>query len=475
MRFLGLDIGTTTITGLVLDVVSGEVLGIHTAPNASETTRRDDREKGRSEWDAEAMVQTAIRVVRDAAQEAGDIRGIGVTGQMHGMLLAGSDGEPQGPFVGWQDRRGMEVHPGSTETYVDSLARMAKTTGGLTRGCRPHSGYMGVTLFWMAANGLLPEDGVTASFMPDYIVSRLTGQAPVTDPTDAASSALFDVVGGCWHTGLLSELGLSGKVLPRVKSSATCAGGLTKAVSGQTGLPEGLPVGVACGDNQASFAGSVGDYSDSVLVNVGTGGQVSAYAARAESCGELEARPFMDGGCLLVGAGLVGGRSYAWLRDFFRGIGRVFFNASGDEDLYEAMNLLASEVASGSDGLTCEPVFTGTRRRPDRRGLWAGVGTANFTPGHMARALLEGLSEQFYALYGEMGRQHLADRTKLVGSGNGIRANSVLREILAARFGMELLVPAHREEAAFGAALLGAVSEGVLGDLREGGGLIRYI
>ena len=471
MRFLGLDIGTTTITAVVVDVKSGEVVTVQSAANDAEVTLGEDKKKGRSEWDAECMMQVAFGVMKQAVDGVGHVDGVGVTGQMHGMLLV-DDGSPVGSFVGWQDRRGMDVM-NAGETYVGQMRRVSEDLGAFARGCRPHPGYLGTTLFWLAQQGVV-KDGMTASFIPDYAVARLTGTKPVTDATDAAGSGLFDVMDGVWHGDLIDALGLSVACLPEVVDSGTCAGKVTQAVADVTGLQVGTPVCVACGDNQASFLGSVGDLDGSVLVNVGTGGQVSVHVGEVKATDELEARPFVDGGFLLVGAGLVGGRSYAWLRDFLRDIGKTFFGGTGDEDLYEAMNRLATDVAPGSDGLLCEPLFTGTRREPDRRGVWSGVGTANFSAGHMARALLEGLTEQFARLYDEMNEMGVGGRTKLIGAGNGIRKNALLCSILEDRFGLAMQVPVHTEEAAFGAALMGAVSAGEK-SVANVGKVIRYM
>lgn len=472
-NYLGVDVGTSTITAVVVDVDSGGVERAATVPNRSETTCVTDRGRGRSEWDAGRMADDAALAIGEAVAGAGPIEGIGVTGQQHGMLLVSDDGGPMGPFVGWQDRRGLDPAGGGGETYVDRMRRAAEEVGA--RGCRPTAGYLGTTLYWMAENGELPESSFIACFMPDFVVSSLTGTRPVTDPTDAAGSGLYDIHERQYHKGLVEALGLSCSWLPDVRSSASQAGELTGKHAELTGLPEGLPVTVACGDNQASFAGSVADYAESLLINIGTGGQLSVHVDRAESTESLEARPYVDGRFLLVGAGLVGGRSYAWLRDFFREVGRSFFGAAGDGDLYEAMNRLAAEIPDGADGLSCEPLFTGTRREPECRGTWSGVGTANFTPGHMGRALLEGLAAQFREHYEEMDGLGCGGRTKLVGSGNGVRKNRLLQEIIQDCFGMTISIPVHTEEAAYGAALLAAVGNGVFSGFDAAGKVIDYL
>ena len=139
------------------------------------------------------------------------------------------------------------------------------------------------------------------------------------------------------------------------------------------------------------------------------------------------------------------------------------------------MNGLAAAVSTGADGLRCEPLFTGTRREPLRRAKWEGVGMGNFSPGHLARALLEGVAGQFRDSYNEMERLGAGGRVTLVGAGNGIRKNPLLREIFQDAFGMPMAIPVHTEEAAFGAALLAAVGDGRFGSFLEAGKMIRYV
>jgi sugar (pentulose or hexulose) kinase len=231
---------------------------------------------------------------------------------------------------------------------------------------------------------------------------------------------------------------------------------------------------VGIGDNQASFLGGVANRADTVLVNVGTGAQVAAYTDRFDFDPLLETRPFPGGGFLLVCAGLCGGRSYALLESFYRKVGKLLFEVTPVEPLYEAMNRLAAEVPGGADGLCCAPLFTGTRAQPDLRALWAGVSPTNFTPGHMARALLEGMARTFGNGYEAIVRLTGSKRSRLVGAGNGLRENRVLAEIVAGEMRLPLALPVHREEAAYGAALLASVGAGIYPDLLSAGRLIRY-
>jgi sedoheptulokinase len=160
----------------------------------------------------------------------------------------------------------------------------------------------------------------------------------------------------------------------------------------------------------------------------------------------LEARPYLEGAHLLVGASLNGGSAYAALRDLFR--------SAGVErgDLYAAMDGWARAVPKGCDGLVCEAGFWGERGRPDLTGTFRGLSPRTFTPGHLARAILEGMARNLHEIWIRAG----SPSGDIVGSGNALRNNPLLREILTECIGADVDLADHREEAAVGAALLAA-------------------
>ncbi len=383
---------------------------------------------------------------------------------MHGMVLLDAGAQPVSPFIGWQDQRCEERISGD-KTYLQQMIELAGN-GFEHSGCTPATGYMGATLFWLQHNDLLPAH-TTACFAPDYLVSRLCDRQPVTDPTNAASAGLFDVMAGTWNDELIASLGLCVTHLPPVQPSCRAVGHLTKSAATRTGLPVGLAVTNGCGDNQASFAGSVADYGRSVLVNIGTGAQISAFTEEPLLAQGLDLRPALGGGFLLVGATLCGGHSYQLLRDFFYQVGSDIFGLADMPQIYDVLNQLAGEVPPGADGLHCEPLFTGSREQPERRAVWQGMSDANFTPGHMTRALLEGLAEQIKMLYERMQQAGLGDHDLLVGSGNAIRKNQLLADIMSAWFGLPLQMTTYMEEAAVGAALCATVATGQFSDIQQ--------
>ena len=475
---VGLDIGTTTVGAVIFDTATGRLAASCTLPHTARTGGVPADDPLAAELDLRALrsatLECLARAISRVGRTAQSVCGIGVTGQMHGVALLDAHGDPVAPVITWQDRRVEEAIPGEGCTWLDAFIERAGGPGAFDcAGCMPAAGYLGPTLYRLVRLGQLPAETAAACFIPDATVTFLTGATPCTDPTDAASSGVFDVRTRQWHWPIIDRLGLPANLLPEVRPSGAHAGELLPDAAEQTGLPAGTPVFGAVGDNQASFLGSVRGPGESLLLNVGTGSQISAVTDSFAQVPGLEVRPFVDERCLVVGGGLFGGRSYASLRDFFRSVGASFFGAKTDDELYDEMTRLAAEVPPGCEGVRCSPLFTGTRDDPSLRGAFTGLAPHTFTPGHVTRALLEGIAEAFYAFYERM-RPVVGERGVLVGSGNAVRKNRLLAEILSRRFGAELHIPALREEAAVGAALMAAVGAGEFRTPREAAQVLEY-
>ncbi len=474
---LGVDLGTTTITALALDTDTGTLRARATCTNNADITAAADRVRGYSEWDAPQMITLAGRALRSVADqlgtEANRVAGLGITGQQHGMVIVDAALKPLTPFVNWQDRRAEQVGRRSGLTLTQEARRRVGPQAPHRAGCQLASGFLAVTLFALKESGRLPAQG-TACFLMDYLSALLTGQSPITDPTCAASAGVFDLTLHDWDQEAIDRLELPVSFFPAVRPSGSLLGSLRAEWAAELGFPMGMPVFVGIGDNQASFLGSVAEPAQTVLVNIGTGGQVARVTTQPLYEPPLEARPFFGGSFLLVCAGLSGGRAYAALEGFFRQVARDLLAQPDPASLYDRLNTLAAQVPRGADGLRCEPFFSGTRYEPERRGVWTGMSATNFTPAHLTRALLEGMAHAFHNGYEAMQPHLPAPAQRLVGAGNGVRENPLMGVLLAEEFGLAVEIPVHREEAAYGAALLAAVSAGIFPDLTAAGRLIRY-
>ena len=420
-------------------------------------------------------MQCLARLVAQAGLTPAAVQGIGVTGQQHGVALIRPGAVPAAPAITWQDLRVQQPLPG---TGTPVLERFIAAAGGReafrNTGCLPAAGFLGPSLYWLALQDALPDPPVTACFIPDAVVSFLTGAATVCEPTLAASSGIFDIRANCWESTLLERLNLPARLFPPVGRAGDVVGGLRRELAEEIGLTSGTAVTIALGDNQASFIGSAQEPARSLLLNVGTGGQISARTDSFHFIPGLENRPFPGGRYLLIGGGLFGGRSYAYLERFFQQVGAQLLDAELPADLYARMTELAATVPAGSDGLRCEPFFTGSRTDPTLRASFSGLSPDNFTPAHFVRALLEGMADGFYAFFEQM-KPVVGTRPLLVGAGNGVRQNRLLARILARRFEKPLLIPSHTEEAAVGAAVAAAVGLGLFADLdTAAGALLDY-
>jgi|TARA_B110000438_G_scaffold144280_1_gene138998 sugar (pentulose or hexulose) kinase len=461
---LGLDIGTTTITALALDAKSGQTIAFHSVANKTQVIKPSTDPQGRSEWDAVLILQRAADCLRNVAQELGDrvsdVSGLGITGQQHGVVLVDQDLHCVTSYINWQDRRGeMSASDldGNHDTFIDFALGLIGTDTQQRHGCQLATGYMGCTLAWLHHYDCLPSGENTAAFIMDYVAATFAASKIVSSPSSAASSGIFDVHQQAWNLNAINALGLSSDIFPAIGKATDVLGGLSEEWATTMHLPEGIPVFVACGDNQASFVGTVTDSKTQLLINVGTGGQVAMFSETAVDHPDLEVRPFPLGGYLLVNAGLCGGRSFAELERFFAATLRDFTGSAPSDDLFHQMCELANAVPAGSDGLRCSPLFTGTRSRPELRASWEHVGLDNFTAGHLVRALLEGMARVFSDGYAMMKEVTGCEMTHIVGAGNGLRKNALLRECVELELQLPLQIAAAREEACIGAAMIAAI------------------
>ena len=272
----------------------------------------------------------------------------------------------------------------------------------------------------------------------DYITMKLTGgKTPVTHISNAAGLGFYSFETFDFDSSALEKIGCDSKMLPRVTAEPEVIGTDSN----------GIPVTVAVGDNQASFLGSVTN-KESVLVNIGTGSQVSVLTDKKSGFAAGEIRPFSKTENLLVGAPLCGGRSYALLKSFFEKT-LDCFGVTAD-NIYSVMDKMAVEDIDNCS-LSVDTRFCGTRRDPDIKGAVLQITEDNFTPQQLTRGFLIGMCRELYSFYEQMEKLTGKKRTHLVGSGNGVRKNKILQYYLEETFKMPLEIPANTEEAAFGA------------------------
>lgn len=430
MRAVSLDIGTTSISAVVMDALSGETEKAYTISNDSFLSSVQKWEKLQ---DPEKIRAKVLHLLDEIIEQFTEIGVIGLTGQMHGIVYLNQRGESVSPLYTWQDARG-NLKEETGKSLCDSLQEKY--------GLKIFSGYGLVTHLYNEKHGLVPKDAVSLCTIMDYIGICLTKSGkPVIHSSNAASFGFYDLKENCFRQDILKAEGVSASILPEVTGNVSILGSY-----------RGIPVCIPIGDNQASFLGSVDSVQDEILVNMGTGGQISLWTKKIMEAENIEMRPFIEDSYLAVGASLCGGRAYAILADFFRKCAEAM--GVKEFEPYSFMKQMLEETLSGT-GLSVDTRFSGTRENPEQRGSVEHIGIDNFTPQSLTRGVLEGMIQELFDYYKVMQAGLGIQRKAIVASGNGMRKNSDLQRIASEKFQMPLRLAERTEEAACGAALAG--------------------
>lgn len=452
MKALGIDIGTTTVCAIVLDTETGDVLKAVTEDNG---TFRDDCEKFEKIQSPDKILEKAMKLVNDLKEEFSPISCIGVTGQMHGIVYLDENADAVSGLYIWQDGSGNQIKENG-KTYAAYLSELT--------GYSMSTGFGGTTYYYHSQNGKVPANAKTFCTIHDYVALKLAGiNKPIMHSSDAASYGLYDIKNGCFDKEAIEKAGLDFDMFPEVTTENKIIGK----------FEDEIPVSVAIGDNQASFIGSVCDVDDCLLVNVGTGSQMS-FATKSVTAPEgLEIRPCIDDSMIIVGSSLCGGRAFALLENFLRETAEL---VTGEKvkSAYPGMDKYLDENEDDGSSVEISTLFSGSRKNPDDKASITNIGIDNFTPGSFIYGMLNGMAHELKEMY-DSATAVVSERPKqLIGSGNGIRKTAALRKIFSDMFGAELKVPVHKEEAAFGAALFSLTSAHFYDTIKETQMLIKY-
>ena len=444
MNFLGIDIGTSSICGIVYNTVSKDIVSIAKINN-TDMLSCNVWEKVQ---DANAIVDIVLDLIQELRIQYPDIKGIGLSGQMHGILYVNAEGEAVSPLYTWQDMRGSLLY----KDGMSYAAYLSKQTGFPLS-----TGFGLVTHYYNKVNSLVPQNAVKLCTIMDYTAMRLTGKCePLVDCSNAASLGFFDKEKLAFDKEALWNVGIDNSILPEIG----------KAFS-RVGHYENISVYTAIGDNQASFLGSIRDIRHSIHITVGTSSQISVYSDDYVNVPLLDTRPLPGGGYILVGAALCGGCSFSLLKKFFSETIKLYTGEEMDDtDLYKIMVSVPYKEVQEVD-IRVETLFGGTRSHPEKRGKIMNISCLNWHPENLIRGFLEGMSQELYDFYQLLPNSIRERKTILVGSGNGIKRNPLLCQILEERFKCHLQVSACREEAALGACICGMVGNGYINNFTD--------
>ncbi len=430
---VGIDVGTTATKGIAIDP-DGEVLARAEAEYQLSTPR-----PGWSEQNPEDWWKATETVLAQLAKDAGDPAGIGLSGQMHGLVALDSQDEVLRPAILWNDQRTQAECERIEKTI--GLERLIELTGN-----RALTGFTAPKILWLQENEPDTYANIARVALPkDYVRLKLTGEH-ATDVSDASGTLLLDVAHRGWSQEVLDALEINPEWLPEPLESP--------AVSGHT--QTGVPVAAGAGDQAAGALGVGVDRPGPLSIALGTSGVV--FAALDAYAHDPEARVHafchaVPGAWHAMGVMLSAAGSLTWLR-----------NTTAPDTPFDELLNAAEAWPPGTEGLIFLPYLAGERTPhadPDARGAFAGL-SIRHDRGALTRAVLEGVAyglRDSFDLIAELGDEPQLGRI----SGGGARSD-LWTQIIASALDLPLERVAVDEGAAFGAALLGGVAAGVWPD-----------
>jgi xylulokinase len=434
---LGLDLGTSSAKAVVIDT-EGTVLAQASAGYAVTSAAAGYAESEPGDWWSAVTACT-----REAVHAAGSQPGaIGLSGQMHGLVLTAPDGGALRPALLWPDSRAAGALRAYRQLGSAALARLANPLS---------PGMAGPLLLWIAEHEPRRYAAARWALQPkDWLRARLTAEFHA-EPSDASGTLLYDVPGDRWDLAAVSALGLDDRLLaPLLPSSGALAGRLTPAAGAELGLPAGLPVAAGAADTAAAVLGSGVVGGDDVQLTVGTGAQVIRPVAEPVSridAGVNLYRSATPDGWYQMGATLSAGLSLTWVREML--------NASWDE-LY---------ASAGQPGRADDPLFVphlaGERTPysdPALRGSWTALALADDRTS-LLRSALEGTAFAVRDALDALLADDSPPRLRLAGGGT---LAAGWRQLLADVLAMPLYAVDVPAASGRGAALLGAHAAGLL-------------
>jgi len=457
---LGVDVGTTGTKAVAVNK-AGTVVATALVEYPLLSPKPNWAEQDPAEW-KRAALEALTRLAHAPGVKPADVKGIGLTGQMHGSVFLDKDNKVLRNAILWCDQR--------TAKQCDDITAKVGAEKLIQMVCNPAlTGFTAPKILWLRDHEPAVYDSVAKVLLPkDYVRFELTGEF-ATDMADASGTLLFDVKNRMWHKELLSMLDIPLEFMPRAYEGPEVTGRLGAEAAKTTGLPAGIPV-IAGGGDQAAGGVGCGIVQEGVISStVGTSGVVFAFADKISTDPQGRVHTFchsVPGKWHVMGVMLSAGGSLRWFRDALCQNEKAVAAETG-ADPYEYLTAAASRIPIGSEGLLFLPYLTGERtphKDPFAKGAFIGL-SLRHTRAHMARAVLEGVAfgmRDSLEIIREMG----VPIRQVRASGGGARS-AFWRQMQADVNKAPLVTINVDEGPAYGAALLATVATGMYGSVEE--------
>lgn len=456
---VGIDIGTSaTKTDLYLE--SGEVVATASSSYRLYQPHNGWAEQIPEDW-WEATVETIEAVIAQSGVNPQDIKGLGLSGQMHGLVMLDEDNNVIRPAIIWADQR--------TEEQVAWLENNVGRTEIIKMTANPPvTGFTLAKLLWVRQHEPELFEKCRMVLLPkDYIRFRLSGVF-ATEVSDASGTQLLDVDKRNWSSEMLELLDLDQKILPAVHESIEITSEVSGTAASLTGLKEGTPIVGGAGDNAAAAIGTGVIEAGKAFTTIGTSGVVFAHTdfMRFDPEGRIHTMcAAVPNAWHVMGVTQAAGLSLSWFRDNFCQ-DLLQLAEKQNKNTYAIMDEIASKVEAGSDRLIYLPYLMGERTPwldPNARGVFFGL-SARHKREHLIRAIMEGVSFSQLDTVNIM-RELGLPVSDMRATGGG--ASPFWRQMLADVYGVPVHKLAANTGGTLGVALLAAVATGSYKDLDE--------
>ncbi len=451
---IGIDLGTSGTKTVLFDE-TGNVICSATAEYPMYQPQNGYAEQEPADW-YNASISTIKTVVSKSGIDVGDIAGIGLSGQMHGLVMLDENNDVIRRSIIWCDQRTARECEEITEKV--GAKRLVEITANPAL-----TGFTASKILWVRNNE--PDNYARCRHIllpKDYIRFMLTG-VYATEVSDASGMQLLDVANRCWSYEVLIKLGIDKNMLAKVYESPEITGFITKEIAALTGLKEGTPVVGGAGDNAAAAVGTGVVKNGRAFTTIGTSGVVFAHTSEISIDPKGRVHTFccaVPGAWHVMGVTQGAGLSLKWFRDNFCQAEKDTAKLMGIDEYY-LMDKEAGTVPVGANRLLYLPYLMGERTPhldPNARGMFFGL-SAIHTKKDLLRAVMEGVAfslRDCMEICREIGI-NVSDMTACGGGGS----SSLWRQMLADLYACPVKTLASKEGPALGAAILAFVGTGV--------------
>ncbi len=451
---IGVDLGTSGTKTVIFDE-AGTPLASKTVEYPLYQPQNGWAEQDPLDW-WNASVEGMKAVIAQSGAKKEDIKGIGISGQMHGLVMLDKDGKVLRKSIIWCDQRTARECEEITskvgaKKLIDITANPALT------------GFTASKILWVRNNE--PEIYAKCAHIllpKDYVRYMLTGEF-ATEVSDASGMQLLDVPRRQWSDELLGKLGIDKALLAKVYESPEVTGKVTAKAADLCGLKEGTPVVGGAGDNAAAAVGTGTVVDGRAFTTIGTSGVVFAHTSKLSIDPAGRVHTFccaVPGAWHVMGVTQAAGLSLKWFRDNFCNA-EILTAAGMGKDPYFLMDQEAGRIPIGCDKLLYMPYLMGERTPhldPDCRGVFFGL-SAMHTKAHLLRAVMEGVTYSQRDSMEVLRGMGVKTDTMLACGGGG--SSPLWRQMLADVYGCPVTTVASKEGPALGVAILAGVGTGI--------------